>query len=113
MLTATVAAFDVRVRRDFAGPAPAPSGDGPVGRVQVVERALYNPRLDSAHYMIPGLLGYIFTFLTILVAAVSIVRERVGGTFEQLMVTPVRAMGDRRRQAHRPRASRCSSTRRS
>lgn len=90
ILAATVAAFDVRVRRDFAGSDPPP-GDGPAGRMQVVERALYNPRLDSEHYMIPGLLGYIFTFLTILVAAVSIVRERVVGTFEQLMVTPVRS----------------------
>ena len=89
ILVATVAAFDLRVRREFADPGGAPAGDGPVGRVQVVERALYNPRLDSEHYMIPGLLGYIFTFLTILVAAVSIVRERVVGTFEQLMVTPV------------------------
>ena len=91
ILTATVAAFDVRVRRDFAGSVPPASGDWPAGWVQVVERALYNPRLDSEHYMIPGLLGYIFTFLTILVAAVSIVRERVVGTFEQLMVTPVRS----------------------
>ena len=90
ILAATVAAFDVRVRREFAGALP-PAGDGPGGWVQVVERALYNPRLDSEHYMIPGLLGYIFTFLTILVAAVSIVRERVVGTFEQLMVTPVRS----------------------
>jgi drug efflux transport system permease protein len=91
ILAATVAAFDVRVRRDFASPVPPPSGNWPVGWVEVVERALYNPRLDSEHYMIPGLLGYIFTFLTILVAAVSIVRERVVGTFEQLMVTPVRS----------------------
>jgi ABC-2 type transport system permease protein len=90
ILAATVAAFDVQVRRDVAAPVPPPPGDWPVGWVQVVQRALYNPRLDSEHYMIPGLLGYIFTFLTILVAAVSIVRERVVGTFEQLMVTPVR-----------------------
>ena len=89
LLAATVAAFDLHVRRTGAGSAPA--GDGPSGRVQVVERALYNPRLDSEHYMIPGLLGYLFTFLTILVAAVSIVRERVVGTFEQLLVTPVRS----------------------
>ena len=68
----------------------SPPADPPWGRVRLVERALYNPGLDSAHYMIPGLLGYVFTFLTILVAAVSIVRERVAGTFEQLMMTPVR-----------------------
>jgi ABC-2 type transport system permease protein len=66
-------------------------GAADVGRVRLLERALYNPGLDSAHYMVPGLLGYVFTFLTILVAAVSIVRERVGGTFEQLMMTPVRS----------------------
>ena len=91
ILAATVAAFNVRVRRDVGGPLASATADGGVGRVQLVERALYNPRLDSEHYMIPGLLGYIFTFLTILVAAVSIVRERVAGTFEQLMVTPARS----------------------
>ena len=69
----------------------AQAGGDETGRVRLVERALYNPGLDSAHYMIPGLLGYVFTFLTILVAAVSIVRERVGGTFEQLMMTPVQS----------------------
>jgi ABC-type multidrug transport system permease subunit len=59
--------------------------------VVIEQRAMYNPRLDSEHYMIPGLLGYIFTFLTIVIAALAIVRERVMGTFEQLLVTPVSA----------------------
>ena len=86
LLTATLEAYTARARRG----EPAPRTDGAPGPVRLVERALYNPGLDSAHYMIPGLLGYVFTFLTILVAAVSIVRERVCGTFEQLMVTPVR-----------------------
>ncbi len=83
ILTTTAGAL--RVRRD-----PRTADEPEVGRVRLVERALYNPALDSAHYMIPGLLGYIFTFLAILVAAVAIVRERVAGTFEQLMLTPVR-----------------------
>jgi ABC-2 type transport system permease protein len=82
---ALLAATFAHARRD------EPPGAGEPGRVRLRERALYNPDLDSAHYMIPGLLGYVFTFLTILVAAVSIVRERVGGTFEQLMMTPVRS----------------------
>jgi ABC-2 type transport system permease protein len=84
ILASIVARFDVRLAR-----RPAPPDLAAPGQVRLEARALYNPRLDSEHYMIPGLFGYIFTFLAIVVAAISIVRERVIGTFEQLMVTPV------------------------
>lgn len=90
ILRACVGAFDplmtVRPVRRAAVPAEQAGG---LGHPVAVQRALFNPRLDSEHFMIPGLLGYIFTFLTILVAAVAIVRERTIGTFEQLLVTPV------------------------
>jgi ABC-2 type transport system permease protein len=99
IIRATAAAFDARARSGSGGRGsfiePDRSGGGtgewPAGRPRVETRPVYNPRLDSEHYMIPGLLGYIFTFLTILVAAVSIVRERMIGTFEQLLITPVTA----------------------
>ena len=52
-------------------------------------RVLFNPTLSSTAYTIPGLLGMICLFLTILITALSLVRERDSGTLEQLLVTPV------------------------
>ncbi|MCS6963267.1 ABC transporter permease [Thermoflexus sp.] len=55
-------------------------------------RVWYNPELRSANYMIPGLIGAILQFLTMLLTAQAIVREREQGTMEQLIVTPIRPM---------------------
>ncbi len=53
-------------------------------------RVWYNPELRSADYMIPGLIGVILQFLTMLLTAQAMVREREQGTMEQLIVTPIR-----------------------
>ena len=53
-------------------------------------RIVYNPRMESIVYMVPGLLGYILAFLTVLITSMAIVRERESGTYEQLMVTPIK-----------------------
>jgi ABC-2 type transport system permease protein len=53
-------------------------------------RVWYNPEMRSANYMIPGLIGAILQFLTMLLTAQAIVREREQGTMEQLIVTPIR-----------------------
>jgi len=51
----------------------------------------YNPDLVSAYYMIPALIGMILQFLTVILTATAIVRERERGTIEQLIVTPIRS----------------------
>jgi ABC-2 type transport system permease protein len=51
---------------------------------------LYNPSLQSINFMIPGLLGLILQFQTLLLTAFAVVREREKGTLEQLVVTPVK-----------------------
>jgi ABC-2 type transport system permease protein len=51
---------------------------------------LYNPDLKSAPVMIPGLLGMVVMFMTTLMTAMGVVREREHGTLEQLVVTPIR-----------------------
>jgi ABC-2 type transport system permease protein len=56
--------------------------------VAVVSRALFNPTLAGTPYMVAGTFGFVLSFLTTLITAVSIVNERLGGTFEQLQVTP-------------------------
>lgn len=51
---------------------------------------LYNPDLKSVHYMIPGLVGLVLIFITTLMTALGIVREKERGTLEQLIVSPLR-----------------------
>ena len=51
---------------------------------------LYNPDMRSVNYMIPGLIGLILQFQSLLLTAFAIVRERERGTLEQLIVTPIR-----------------------
>jgi ABC-2 type transport system permease protein len=51
---------------------------------------LYNPSMQSINFMIPGLLGLILQFQTLLLTAFAVVRERERGTLEQLIVTPVK-----------------------
>jgi len=57
--------------------------------VNLKARLLYNPNLDAIFFMIPGLVGYLLTFLTIMQSAMAVIREREGGTFDQLLVTPL------------------------
>ncbi len=52
-------------------------------------RALYNPDLRSANYIVPGLIGVILTMTMVLVTAAAIVRERETGALEALITTPV------------------------
>jgi ABC-2 type transport system permease protein len=54
----------------------------------VATRALFNPRLDGTPFMVAGTFGFVLSFLTTLITAVSIVNERLTGTFDQLQVTP-------------------------
>jgi ABC-2 type transport system permease protein len=60
--------------------------------VEVMPRVWYNPNLESANFIIPGLMVMILFMFTTLLTATSIVRERELGTIEQLIVTPIRAI---------------------
>jgi len=51
----------------------------------------FNPGLISAYYMVPAMIGIILQYLTTMLTATSIVRERERGTIEQLIVTPLRS----------------------
>lgn len=53
-------------------------------------RILYNPRLRSATYMVPGLAATVVLIVTTIVTAMGIAREKEMGTMEQLLVTPLR-----------------------
>ncbi len=51
---------------------------------------LYNPDLDTAWVMVPGLIGLILTFIGTIVTSIGMVKERENGTLEQLAVMPLR-----------------------
>jgi ABC-2 type transport system permease protein len=59
--------------------------------IDVRTQVWYNPDLVSAYFMIPAMIGLILQFLTTILTATAIVRERERGTIEQLIVTPLRS----------------------
>lgn len=59
--------------------------------INTTVKTLYNPTGNARLYMIPGLIPIILQVQAILLAALSIVREREQGTMEQLIVTPIRS----------------------
>ena len=59
--------------------------------VEVRTQVWYNPDLVSAYFNIPGVIGMILSFITALLTATAVVRERERGTIEQLIVTPIRS----------------------
>jgi len=58
--------------------------------IRVAVRAWYNPNLETRWNMISGLIGTLTMMQTLLLAAMSVAREREQGTFDQLLVTPFR-----------------------
>jgi ABC-2 type transport system permease protein len=58
--------------------------------ISVHSQVWYNPDMVSAYFMIPGVIAMILFFLTSILTATAVVRERERGTIEQLIVTPIR-----------------------
>ena len=61
--------------------------------LDVRPRVLFNPALRSANFLVPGLIGVIMQLITMFLTALSVVGERERGTLDQLMVTPIGALG--------------------
>jgi ABC-2 type transport system permease protein len=78
---AIINGFNAQWRRDHGLPASQPL---------VVIRSWFNPNLQTRWSMIPGLIGTISLIQTMMLAAMSVAREREQGTFDQLLVTPIR-----------------------
>jgi ABC-2 type transport system permease protein len=58
--------------------------------IRPMVRVWYNPEAQSAIYLIPGLVVVLIMFVTIQQTANTLVREKDAGTFEQLLVAPLR-----------------------
>lgn len=55
-------------------------------------RVWFNSDLRSRNYFVPGVLVNIIMLVTLMLTALSVVREKEIGTMEQIMVTPIRPL---------------------
>jgi ABC-2 type transport system permease protein len=62
---------------------------GATAAIEVRVRPWYNPTSRSAVYIVPGIIGVLLSVTMIVIASISLVRERERGTLEQLVVTPI------------------------
>jgi len=74
-------ATNERFRRERALPSP------PIVEARV--RALYNPALKSALFLVPGLIAGIQAMMAVMLTALTVAREWERGSMEQLFSTPV------------------------
>ncbi|MGD8608341.1 MAG: ABC transporter permease [Myxococcales bacterium] len=56
----------------------------------LVIRSWFNPNLHSRWFIVPGIVALLTLVVTLVVTALSVARERELGTFDQLLVTPLR-----------------------
>jgi ABC-2 type transport system permease protein len=55
----------------------------------LLDRAWFNPNLDSRWFIVPGICGILTLLVSMLTTGLSVAREREMGTFDQLLVTPM------------------------
>lgn len=88
--TAMTAANYVRsILIDFNAAWGAAQGR-PAAPARLSIRPWYNPNLESRWFIVPGIVGLLILVVTLVVTALSVAREREAGTFDQLLVTPLR-----------------------
>ncbi|MCX7678811.1 MAG: ABC transporter permease [Spirochaetes bacterium] len=60
-----------------------------VQQIELEERTLFNQELSSRNFFLPGILVLLLGLVTVLLTAMSVVKEREVGTIEQIIVSPV------------------------
>jgi ABC-2 type transport system permease protein len=58
--------------------------------LDIEPRAWFNPNLVSRHSMVPGVIAMVVLLVSLMLTALSVVREKEIGTLEQILVTPIR-----------------------
>ena len=56
--------------------------------LKISVRVLYNPAMESAMFLVPGVMSMIVCLITIVLTAMSLTREREMGTFETIVSAP-------------------------
>jgi ABC-2 type transport system permease protein len=64
----------------------------PISPARLEMRSWFNPNLESRWFIVPGIVGLLTLVVTLIVTSLSVAREREGGTFDQLLVTPLRPL---------------------
>ena len=62
----------------------------PVPTIQVASSNWFNPTLNYAFFMVPGILAILVTMVCAYMCSLNIVKEKEVGTIEQINVTPIR-----------------------
>jgi ABC-2 type transport system permease protein len=93
MVVASAAArYFGEVASDLLRERMAARGLPPPAASRAVPRALYNPGLATAPFMIPGVMTMLLVITTTVITAMGLSREREMGTLEQVLVTPIRPL---------------------
>lgn len=66
-------------------------GPSPLPVVSPEPRIWFNPDLESAKFLIPGVIGMLLMLSAVVATSLSIVREKERETMEQMMVSPLRS----------------------
>jgi ABC-2 type transport system permease protein len=61
--------------------------------IDIRPKMLFNPDSRSPNFFIPALIAVLLLFITTMLTAFSVVREKERGTLEQLLVTPIKPLG--------------------
>jgi len=84
LLDGYASAIVLQYAQDAAPRTPAP--------LVLLTRDWFNPTLDPQWFILPGLVAVLSLVISMLVSSLSLARERELGTFEQMLVTPLRPL---------------------
>jgi ABC-2 type transport system permease protein len=88
---ATVAANDANQFLALAGVGVTTTTPGAAtGTSLLAPRILYNQRMSTPVYMVPGIAATLLLNVTAIITAMGLAREKETGTLEQILVTPIR-----------------------
>lgn len=68
------------------------AGSAPPVTPRLISHAWFNPNFESRWFIITGLVATLTMIVAMVTTALSVARERELGTFEQLLVTPLRPL---------------------
>ena len=60
--------------------------------IDIRPQIMFNPDSRSPNFLLPGMIAILLLFVTTMLTAFSVVREKENGTIEQLLVTPVQPL---------------------
>ncbi len=75
--------------RTITAAAYAQKGGAAAPPLTISVRVLYNPAMESAMFLVPGVMSMIVCLITIILTAMSLTREREMGTFETIVSAPL------------------------